>query len=78
MYMKYKNYLILAITWLQIMKTTCNSGASSVSEARGCVDSMASGSVRTSCENGLEELGGSLVSPLSSVNDGNVLKIFYF
>jgi len=59
----------ISITWLQIMKTTCNSGASSVSEARGCVDSMASGSVRTSCENGLEELGGSLVSPLSSVND---------
>ena len=63
-----------ALTYMEIMKTRCDDGRSGVGTARTCVNSMVSGSLRTTLENNMEQLGGALNPPFSTAIQGEHLK----
>ena len=64
--------MFAALPYMGYLQTACTDGKNGVGSARTCVNSMAAGSLRTTCQNGLEDLGGALTSPFSTANQGKV------
>lgn len=58
---------------MEIMKTKCEDGRDGVGTARTCINSMVSGSLRTTLQNNLEDLGGALHPPFNTANQGVIL-----
>lgn len=59
-----------AITYMGFLQTACADGRSHLGTTRSCVNSMAAGTLKTTCTTGLEQLGGALASPFDTANQG--------
>jgi len=57
-----------AITYMGFLQTACADGRSHLGTTRSCVNSMAAGTLKTTCTTGLEQLGGALASPFDTAN----------